>query len=703
MSHILEPLLESNPPEADRAKIWEPLAAIRGSPTPRMGATKIINILKDDTFEEIFGLFEHATADEVIFVLPKKSKAFSKEAHFASLAKIAKSSGKRISLLSSNAQAAAMGRAYDFEVMSNESASAPKKKPKAKAELVALRKTDIEEELEDVRDDRDAFERDVVVPSDEIVITNEEEEEKEEAKEEVEEEKEEPAETEKEKEPEEEELDELEEEKEEELAVVQSPNRYKVVPAAHQRAVRPVAPAIRHQPDPSNFPVSVNHNFKGEKELKEIEEVWREEVSAPGASIWTDPPPPPKKEKRGFIKGLFGPKLHTEAPRTVSASHDRKFPKRALIGLLSLSLIVFGAVVFISTGSAQISIKPTEKKLDFLLQMSASDTYAAVDSVFNKVPGQLFTVNRTVSRTFPASGRKEVAQKAKGKIVVYNEYGTASQTLIATTRFEAPTGQVFRTLRTVNVPGMVTEGGKVVPGQIEVEVIAERPGNEYNIAAAKFLVPAFRERGDSARLEKIYGRSTQPMTDGASGISQVVTELDLSTALEAVKGQLKEEIKKALEEETDGLIVPMAAEVNLTKSESSSQVDQAADEFTVNATGSVKTVGFKRADLDKLLEQYIDKNYNLFIIPDRIAIEFRDVAYDTARGAMDLQVAVNGNGYMKIDEQKILGELIGKPEDKIRDYLGSTIGISSARVVLSPFWVKKMPADKSKIKLEIAY
>lgn len=658
-----------------------------------MGATKIINILKDDTFEEIFSIFENATADEVIFVLPKKSKAFSKEAHFASLAKTAKGSGKRISLLSSNAQAVAMGRAYNFDVLLNEATSAPKKKSKAKAELVTLRKADIEEELDDVRDDRDAFERDVVVPSDEIVITSdEEEEEKEEEKEE--EEKAEPEET--EKEPESKELD--EEKDDEELVAARNIRQYRVAPAV----TRALPVRTRSGPDPSKFPVPVNHNFQGEKELKEIEQVWREEVSAPGASIWTDPPPP-RKERESFIRGLFRPKLHTEAPQTVSLGHNRKFPKKALIGLLSISIAVFGVVVFMSTGSAQVSIKPTEKKLDFLLQMSASDTYAAVDFVFNKVPGQLFTINRTISRTFTATGSKEVAQKAKGKIVVYNEYGTASQTLIATTRFEAPTGQVFRTLRTINIPGMVNEGGKVIPGQIEVEVIAEKPGNEYNVAATKFLIPAFRERGDSARLEKIYGRSTQPMTGGASGISQVVTELDLSTALEMVKGQLKEEIKEALEAETNGLTVPMAAEIDLTKSESTAQVDEAADEFTVNATGSVKTVGFRRADLDELLRQYIDKNYNLFIIPDRIVIEFRDIVYDTARGALDLQVAVSGNGYMKLDEQKIIGDLIGKPEDKIRDYLGGTIGVSSAKVILSPFWVKKMPADKSKIKLEIAY
>src|SRR3989344_3972881 len=50
-----------------------------------MADTKIINIQKDDAFEEVFNEFERAEASEVIFIMPKSSKFARREEHFAAL------------------------------------------------------------------------------------------------------------------------------------------------------------------------------------------------------------------------------------------------------------------------------------------------------------------------------------------------------------------------------------------------------------------------------------------------------------------------------------------------------------------------------------------------------------------------------------------------------------------------------------------
>lgn len=47
-----------------------------------MPSTKIINVLRDDSFEEILELFKNSPAKEIIFVLPKKNKALSNEEQF---------------------------------------------------------------------------------------------------------------------------------------------------------------------------------------------------------------------------------------------------------------------------------------------------------------------------------------------------------------------------------------------------------------------------------------------------------------------------------------------------------------------------------------------------------------------------------------------------------------------------------------------
>ena len=94
----------------------------------------------------------------------------------------------------------------------------------------------------------------------------------------------------------------------------------------------------------------------------------------------------------------------------------------------------------------------------------------------------------------------EVAQKSKGKITVYNEYGSSPQILIATTRFQSVEGLIFRTLKTISVPGARVENGKTIAGAIDVEVIADKAGQVYNVAPGKFTIPAFKEKGDADRF-----------------------------------------------------------------------------------------------------------------------------------------------------------------------------------------------------------
>src|SRR3989344_7896399 len=82
-----------------------------------MASTKIINVLKDDKFEEILDLFKNTSAQEVIFVLPKTSKAFKSEEHFVILENEAGKLSKKISLLCSNPETNKLAKKYKFDVL----------------------------------------------------------------------------------------------------------------------------------------------------------------------------------------------------------------------------------------------------------------------------------------------------------------------------------------------------------------------------------------------------------------------------------------------------------------------------------------------------------------------------------------------------------------------------------------------------------
>ena len=81
---------------------------------------------------------------------------------------------------------------------------------------------------------------------------------------------------------------------------------------------------------------------------------------------------------------------------------------------------------------------------------------------------------------------KEIERRASGKIIVFNNYSTNSQRLIARTRFETLEGKIYRIRDAVVVPGISDKDGRKTPGSIEVTVFADEPGEEYNIGYTDF-------------------------------------------------------------------------------------------------------------------------------------------------------------------------------------------------------------------------
>ena len=84
-----------------------------------MGNTKIINVLKSDSFEDILNEFKQAEAKEVIFILPKNSKMARNESHFVTLASEMQSSQKKITLMTSDESVQSYAPKYGFRLLAN--------------------------------------------------------------------------------------------------------------------------------------------------------------------------------------------------------------------------------------------------------------------------------------------------------------------------------------------------------------------------------------------------------------------------------------------------------------------------------------------------------------------------------------------------------------------------------------------------------
>ncbi len=718
-----------------------------------MASTKIINVLRTDKFEDILDIFNQASAEEVIFVLPKRGQAFNKENHFAILGVEAKENGKKVSLLCSNPDVNALAVKYGFNTLSTGS----EKKPSKKEAVLAEAGADVMAEEDVIAGGKEALleetaEEDIVPDGAGEIEYKEEVEPEVELEPEAEPEPEAPDEDEHTASPTSEaRITNPEMSDDEYFSFLGKPGHsdtgvpadYEVVTAAKMdktlqdvikadikspksvRIIRKNEPSATIELDkfvpevePDIIPqrirptaAEVSSKVKnpsiglGKKEadlsrvtdktLNDIKSVWQSQDSKKKITLSPD-----YSKKRGLVfMDSFAPRL----PGFLSS-----MPKKAVWGLMILAVVLLGAIIFVSTGTAKIVIKPREEKVDFRLSVSASDKLSAVDQEGAKMPGQLFSIDKTISDTFNSTGSKEVAQKARGKISVYNEYGTTPQTLIATTRFEfqglgTGSGLIFRTLKTIIVPGMRVINGKSAPGVVDVEVIADKAGQIYNVSSGNFGIAAFKEKGDLDRYHKFYAKSSQAMSGGILGKAKVVTDKDYADAKTKMETSLIKQVSESLKSQGANLKVLDENKPEIKPITSTAAVDEAADTFSVTISGNLTTVGFKEQDMYELIAGYLNRTANLDMRQDKLQVSYENIKFNKDSKILAFDAIVKGVAYRKIDDKKLIDDLMGKNESEIKEYIKNMNGIASAKVSLSPFWVRRIPTKKDKVSLEVSY
>ena len=612
-------------------------------------STKIINVLRDDKLEDILDIFRATSAEEVVLVLPKKTRAFLGEDGFATLASESEDLGKTVLVLSESSEINSFAEKYNFGILASQ-----KDEPDDESGVVP--DTEIADDTQDIR------------------IMDEDPEE-------------EPME------------DDLKEDDEQTAEETSTDFEAEAVLTAAPISPRAMNDILGSNPDGS---VNVKISKKSERPIGV-------DVKRSNPKRFVSPERTPLDEIQGVWQRTDFPKIvRSSVPRfkfnfVFIGSLISRLSKKSLYFYGLIVIVIFGFVMYVSLGKAEIIVRPVAHPLNFNINVAASDEFLEVSQQFKKIPGQLFSVEKKIEENFSTTGEKDVVQKARGKITVFNEYGTTTQVLIATTRFESDGGLIFRTLKTITVPGTIVKNGKIIPGSIEVEGIADKAGELYNIGSGKFTITAFKEKGDMDRYGKFYGQSNESMRGGIVGKAKVVTEEDYLNAKNKVEERIVAEAQQELKAQASGLKVLESLLPVVNSIAPSAQIDEATDSFTVSGAATLRTVGFKESDLNNLLVQYVQSINDVSVFPDKLNLKFEDVKFDNEAKVLKFNITVEGLAYSKIGQEKVIADLMGKNENEIRDYIKGVEGISSARVVLTPFWVWRVPKDLGRIEIKFEY
>lgn len=380
----------------------------------------------------------------------------------------------------------------------------------------------------------------------------------------------------------------------------------------------------------------------------------------------------------------------------------------SLKGFFKIILLIFPFILLALFGifalsSAEIKITPKQEDFDFVFNIKGDTGINAVDSEQNAVPLELFQVERTISQDIQSTGREVRESKAHGTITVYNTYSSSPQTLVETTRFVSDNGKLFRTKKTVTIPGATVEAGKIIPSSLAVEVEAAEAGEAYNIGPSTFSIPGFK---GTPKYTVFYGKSNESMTGGLRGEVAVVSQNDIDEALNNLTSQVREEAQGELTRKIPQnlKLIDGSREVKITEVQKP-EAGQEGERFKLSVRAFARALSFDENDLNNLIKENIRKNFSSQ--EKELVLDSLNVIYtlnkfpDFEEGILDTNLKVQGKVFCKLDKDIIKQALAGKSEAALKEYLNANQAIEKAQISLWPFWLKKIPEDSNKIKIKI--
>ncbi|MEK7649715.1 MAG: hypothetical protein AAB367_02000 [Patescibacteria group bacterium] len=384
------------------------------------------------------------------------------------------------------------------------------------------------------------------------------------------------------------------------------------------------------------------------------------------------------------------PPRHQKSPELIKGEKSHRFGLRQ-------AAIVMGAIVVVGASiwwSSTLTLVVTKQEREFTIDQDVPLVVAAKEFK-----------TEIVERGEGSSTNVEAfSKRASGIVVVYNDYSSEPQVLVARTRFQTAKGLVFRANNRVVVPGK--KGDK--PGSVEVEITADEPGEKYNVGFADFKIPGF---AGTPKYEKFYARSRADsagdIKGGAAGQGKVVGKAEAETLLKELEDKVRANLAAKLAGEVQGpyTLFPETIEVSVTLRVTDPPVGAPGDKFFGEVRGEAKVLAVDRAVFQAALANILFEDKSLiasFALPADMRPSCEKPKLDYAKSTISctVQGKVAFEGVVSVDEfrSKVLAS---KKADDLKDLLGLYPGIKKIEETFRPAFLRRIPSRPGQLIIQI--
>lgn len=358
-----------------------------------------------------------------------------------------------------------------------------------------------------------------------------------------------------------------------------------------------------------------------------------------------------------------------------------------VIGALSGGIWYAGAKI-LPRAVIEISLEKSSRDFEVLVRFNKNIAEARLASSSIEIPMLMSLLEKNMTKEFSSSGVSSKPTYAKGTVTIYNDQKEA-QILVARTRLESPDGKIFR------IQERVTISAK---GSVETSVVAENPGEDYNISATQFTIPGLK---NSSKYALVYAKSSVPTAGGSSNGGYFATKDDALNAETELIRALRDAI--ALEAKLSAppgyVLLDANLEPKLNKIKIS-ETNQNSKSFTASLSGSTTKIYYNKETLEKNLKDYAVKTLDINNEILDIAIQNSKIlSKDIDSGIINASLAATIKSQQRLDIKSLTAKLLGTKEADSENTINDLAGITAAKIKLWPFWVKTIPNSGKKVKI----
>jgi hypothetical protein len=357
----------------------------------------------------------------------------------------------------------------------------------------------------------------------------------------------------------------------------------------------------------------------------------------------------------------------------------KKAPLKIIIPIVALLLLIGGTAYYYLynvKATVTLTVSPNMVTQDETVTFSVGGSN---DFSNNKITARSLSASLPATASTNATGKKDVGEKAKGTITVYNNSDNAV-TLNSGAEVKASNGKVFtldKDVKLAAASGDIFTGTK--PGTADSSVTAKDLGTEGNLpSGTKFTVGSSTE---------IAARNDNAFSGGTTKTVTVVSKADITKLqgelLKSIQGDAKS--KLAQQAQGDETVLPVTSNPSLAGVKFDKKEGDEASKLTATANVVFTGMAYQNSDLKEYAKTILEeKNHDDTTLDEnKLAATVKSA---TAKGAKDATASVSLEGGLlpKINSQDVIDNIKDKSLGKARELIANLPQVTSTNITFSP-------------------